>query len=48
VYELMKEKLEAMNCFIKYNSYTSSSSIPVIARAIVETTKAIVVEAEVI
>ena len=45
VYELMKAKLEVMNCFIKYNSYTSSSSIPVIARAIVETTKAKVDEA---
>ena len=48
VYELMKEKLEAMKCFIKYNSYTSSSSIPVIARVIVETTKAIVVDAELV
>ena len=45
VYELMSEKLEAMNCFIKYNSYTSSSSIPVVARAIVETTKAVLQEA---
>jgi len=31
-YEIMKDKLEAMNCFIKYKSYTSSSSLPVILR----------------
>jgi hypothetical protein len=27
-FALMKEKLEAMNCFEKYGSYTSSTSIP--------------------
>ena len=32
VYDIMKDKLEAMNCFIKYKSYTSSTSIPVILR----------------
>ena len=32
VYEVMKSKLESMNCFIKYKSYTSSTSVPVIAR----------------
>ena len=32
VYEVMKSKLEAMNCFIKYKSYTSSTSVPVILR----------------
>jgi hypothetical protein len=32
VYEIMKDKLETMNCFIKYKSYTSSTSIPVILR----------------
>ena len=32
VYDVMKDKLESMNCFIKYKSYTSSTSIPVIAR----------------
>jgi len=47
VYELMRAKLEVMNCFIKYNSYTSSSSIPVVARGIVDTVKAEVVETEV-
>ncbi len=32
VYSIMKDKLETMNCFIKYKSYTSSTSIPVILR----------------
>ena len=32
VYEVMKSKLETMNCFIKYKSYTSSTSVPVVAR----------------
>jgi len=27
-YELMKSNLEKLNCFIKYKSYTSSTSIP--------------------
>ena len=36
VYEAMKAKLETMECFIKYKSYTSSSSVPVIAREFVE------------
>ena len=31
-YEIMKDKLNNMNCFNKYKSYTSSSSIPVILR----------------
>ena len=31
-YEVMKEKLDTMACFIKYKSYTSSSSVPVILR----------------
>jgi hypothetical protein len=35
VYEVMKSKLETMNCFIKYKSYTSSTSVPVIARELV-------------
>ena len=35
VYEVMKDKLEAMACFIKYKSYTSSTSVPVIAREVV-------------
>ena len=32
VYELMKSKLNEMNCFIKYKSYTSSTSVPVVLR----------------
>lgn len=36
VYTLMQSKLENMPCFIKYKSYTSSSSVPVIAREIVK------------
>ena len=32
VYEIMKDKLENMPCFIKYKSYTSSTSIPVVLR----------------
>jgi hypothetical protein len=31
-YEIMKDKLDNMACFIKYKSYTSSSSMPVILR----------------
>ncbi len=36
VYEVMKDKLENMACFIKYKSYTSSTSVPVIAREVLE------------
>ena len=36
VYEVMKSKLDTMPCFIKYKSYTSSTSVPVIAREVVE------------
>ena len=32
VYEVMKEKLEQMNCFIKYKSYTATNNIPVVLR----------------
>ncbi len=32
VWEIMKDKLENMNCFIKYKSYTSSTSVPIILR----------------
>ena len=32
VFEVMKDKLEKMNCWEKYKSYTSSSSIPVVVR----------------
>ena len=36
VYEVMKSKLETMACFIKYKSYTSSTSVQVIARELLE------------
>ena len=36
VYEVMKEKLESMNCFIKYKSYTASNNVPLVAREICE------------
>ena len=32
VYDLMKSKLETMNCFFKYKSYTSSTRVPVVLR----------------
>ena len=32
VYDLMKDKLSTMNCFEKYKSYTSSTSVPGILR----------------
>ena len=32
VWEIMKDKLTNMNCFIKYKSYTSSTSVPVVLR----------------
>ena len=32
VYDIMKSRLETMNCFEKYKSYTSSTSVPVILR----------------
>ena len=36
VFEIMKDTLEKLPCFIKYNSYTSSSNVPVSVRNIVE------------
>ena len=35
VYEVMKDKLLSMNCFNKYKSYTSSTSVPVSARTVI-------------
>ena len=32
VYEIMKGKLENMNCVKKYKSYTSSTNVPVVLR----------------
>jgi len=37
VYEVMKPKLETMNCWSKYKSYTSSTSMPVITRSLIIT-----------
>jgi hypothetical protein len=37
VYEVMKPKLETMNCWAKYKSYTSSTSMPVITRELIIT-----------
>ncbi len=36
-YNAMKSKLETMNCWAKYKSYTSSSSMPVITRELLIT-----------
>ena len=36
VYEIMKDKLNTLPCFIKYNSYTSSTNVPVSVRSVVE------------
>ena len=36
VYEIMKDKLNLLPCFIKYNSYTSSTNIPIVVREVVE------------
>ena len=32
VYSIMKDKLESLNCFTKYKSYTASNNIPVVLR----------------
>ena len=37
VFEVMKDKLEKMNCWEKYKSYNSSSSMPVITRELLIT-----------
>ncbi|OUU70790.1 MAG: hypothetical protein CBC27_08175 [Opitutia bacterium TMED67] len=36
VYEIMKDTLNSLPCYIKYNSYTSSTNVPVSVRNIVE------------
>ena len=36
VYEIMKNKLNTLPCFVKYNSYTSSTNVPVSVREVVE------------
>ena len=35
VYDVMKSKLDTMNCWEKYKSYTSSTNIPVVARHLI-------------
>ena len=37
VYNVMKSKLETMNCWNKYKSYTSSTSMPVVTRSLILT-----------
>ena len=36
-YNVMKSKLETMNCWAKYKSYTSSASMPVVTRELLIT-----------
>ena len=38
VYEIMKDTLKSLPCYIKYNSYTSSTNVPVSVRQVVEQT----------
>ena len=33
-YEIMKDKLNSMNCFTKYKSYTATNNIPSILRGV--------------
>ena len=37
VYNVMKTKLDTMNCWAKYKPYTSSTSMPLIARELLIT-----------
>ena len=32
VFSIMQDKLEAMNCWVKYKSYTSSNNLPLSVR----------------
>ena len=34
VWEIMKDKLEKMPCFIKYKSYTATNNIPMAVRGV--------------
>ena len=34
VWEIMKDKLEVMPCFIKYKSYTATNNIPMAVRGV--------------
>ena len=33
-YEIMKDKLNSMNCFTKYKSYTATNNIPTVLRGV--------------
>ena len=39
VYEIMKDKLNNMNCFEKYKSYTNSNTVPKFCRELAEITE---------
>ena len=36
IYEIMKDKLTLLPCWLKYNSYTSSTNVPMSIREVVE------------
>ena len=36
IYEIMKDKLTLLPCWLKYNSYTSSTNVPMSVRDVVE------------
>ncbi len=36
VYEIMKDKLTKLPCWLKYNNYTSSTNVPVVVREVCE------------
>ena len=36
VFEVMKETLTKLPCWLKYKSYTASNNVPVVARSVVE------------
>ena len=36
IYEIMKDKLSLLPCWLKYNSYTSSTNVPMSVRDVVE------------
>ena len=36
VFEVMKDALSALPCWLKYKSYTASNNVPVAARSVVE------------
>ena len=38
VYEIMKDTLNSLPCYIHYNSYTSSTTDPVSVRSVIEQT----------